>query len=290
MHRRLALVSGALFLVACAAGSSGDDGVSAPPGGITVSGAGGSQGSVTGNGGSGDTSCDSKLEVTYRDFSQMHPDFEMAFRGDVVRRGLIQSTLGADQKPMFASSVGCPAKLASPVACDNWMVTQPVITSADSFAPWYRTTSGVNIEIPKSIDLMETPVGSGQYVYDSDAFFPLGPSEGFGVTPPGNNRGQNFLFTTEIHVRFGYAAGQRFTFRGDDDLWVFVNGKLALDLGSLHNAAEGTIDFDAEATALGIFPGNSYAMDIFHAERHTDSSNFRVTTNIACFIPGASVH
>jgi fibro-slime domain-containing protein len=289
MHRRLALVSGAFFFVACAAGSS-DDGVSARPGDITVSGTGGSQSGLPGNGGSGDPSCDSKLEVTYRDFSQMHPDFEMAFLGDVVRRHLVQAALGPDQKPIFASSIGCPAKLTTPVACDNWMVTQPVINSAETFAQWYQTTSGVNIEIPKNIDLVETPRGSGQYVYDSTAFFPLGPSEGFGVTPPGNRLGQNFLFTTEIHVRFGYSAGQRFNFRGDDDLWVFVNGKLALDLGSTHSAAEGVIDFDAQATALGIAPGNTYAMDIFHAERHTDSSNFRVTTNIACFIPGAIVN
>jgi fibro-slime domain-containing protein len=37
---------------------------------------------------------------------------------------------------------------------------------------------------------------------------------------------------------------------------------------------------------LGIVPGASYAMDIFHAERHMRGSNFKVTTNIACFTPG----
>jgi fibro-slime domain-containing protein len=180
--------------------------------------------------------------------------------------------------------------VGTPLACDNWATPEPVITSAASFSQWYLTTNGVNIEFPKQIDLVETPPGSGQYGFESTAFFPLTPTEGFGITPRGNHLGQNFLFTTESHVRFGYTAGQRFTFRGDDDLWIFVNGKLALDLGSLHGATEGTIDFDAEAAVLGIAPGNSYAMDIFHAERHTDASNFKVTTNISCFSPGAMVN
>ena len=73
-----------------------------------------------------------------------------------------------------------------------------------------------------------TPAGSGTFVYDSSAFFPIAPTEGLGPSPMNsfNAGGKNFLFTTEIHVRFGYVAGQKFTFRGDDDLWIFVNGKL----------------------------------------------------------------
>jgi fibro-slime domain-containing protein len=291
MVSRVAAMSIGLLLSACAAGSSTDD-ISRPGGGagILVTGAGGGLAGTPGGSGQADPGCDSKLEVTYRDFNQMHPDFEMAFSGDVVRRHLVQSMLGSDRKPLYASSVGCPAKLGTPLDCDNWTVTQPVIASSDSFNQWYRTISGVNIEIAKSIDLAETPVGSGQYVYESSAFFPLAPNEGFGVTPPGNHLGQNFLFTTEAHVRFGYVAGQHFTFRGDDDLWVFINGRLALDLGSVHSAAEGTIDFDLQAASLQIVPGNTYAMDIFHAERHTDGSNFKVTTDITCFVPGATVN
>jgi fibro-slime domain-containing protein len=278
----------ALSFCGCAAGgSSSDERPGAGGQGITTTGAGGS---ITGNTGSGGAQCSSTLAVTYRDFSQMHPDFEMAFRGDVVRRQLLEPSLDMDRKPIFKGSVGCPAKMNVPLGCDNWTVSQPVIMSSDTFAQWYRTVSGVNIEFSKMLELKETPAGSGQYVFDSSAFFPLAPTEGFGITPPGNSLGQNFLFTTEIHVTFGYVAGQRFTFRGDDDLWVFVNGKLALDLGSVHSAAEGTIDFDGQAAALGIAPGNSYAMDIFHAERHTDASNFRITTNISCFVPGAVVN
>jgi fibro-slime domain-containing protein len=281
------VVAVAFWIAGCAKGSSGDDDSLAGGSIVSVNGAGGR---LSGNSGSGGAQCSSTLSVTYRDFSQMHPDFEMAFRGDVVRRQLVQATLDANRKPAYKSSIGCPYKMGTPLACDNWTVTQPVIASSDSFAQWYRTTSGVNIEFTKTMTLAETPAGSGEYVFDSTAFFPLAPTEGFGITPPGNHLGQNFLFTTEIHVQFGYVAGQRFTFRGDDDLWVFVNGNLALDLGSVHAAAEGTIDFDAEAAALGIFPGSVYPMDVFQAERHTDSSNFRITTNISCFVPGATVN
>ena len=105
------------------------------------------------------------------------------------------------------------------------------------------------------------------------------------ITPPANDMGMNFLFTTEIHVQFRYSAAQKFTFRGDDDLWIFVNGQLALDLGSMHGPEEGTIDFDAQAASLNISVGNRYAMDVFHAERHMRGSNFKITTNIACFTP-----
>jgi fibro-slime domain-containing protein len=42
---------------------------------------------------------------------------------------------------------------------------------------------------------------------------------------------------------------------------------------------------DAQAAELGIAAGGSYAMDIFHAERHTSSSNFRIETTIECLEP-----
>lgn len=230
-----------------------------------------------------DDACSGKLPVVYRDFSQAHPDFEMAFSGDVVRRQLIAPTLGADHTPTFLSSTGCPWKQNTPTACDTWKVDKPVITSAASFAQWYHDTPNVNIHFEKTLDLTETPPGSGTYAYNSSSFFPLSNDEGFGITPTGQSH--NFLFTTELHLVFQYIAGQKFKFRGDDDMWIFVNNHIALDLGSMHAAADGTIDFDAQATDLQITPNNAYTMDIFHAERHTSASNFSVETNIACFTP-----
>ncbi|HEX6765819.1 MAG TPA: fibro-slime domain-containing protein [Polyangiaceae bacterium] len=227
--------------------------------------------------------CDSVLEVTYRDFTEAHPDFEMDFRGDVVRRGLVSPELSAERKPVFLNNVGCPADTMTPLACANWTTTTPVLSTAEAFAQWYTDVPDVNMKLEKELALTESAPNSGEYVYDSSSFFPLEPTEGFGPSPMGHYTGNNYLFTTEIHVQFGYRAGQVFTFRGDDDLWIFVNGKLALDLGSLHGPEQGTIDFDAQAGELGISVGQTYAMDIFHAERHTDGSNFRVTTNISCF-------
>ena len=235
----------------------------------------------------GDGDCGSILDVTYRDFSEAHPDFEMKFQGDVVRRGLIEAMLGNDDKPVFKERVGHPPLAGSPTAINtDWQPMEPVIASAESFNQWYNTTAGVNQVFQKKLPLSELPPGSGTFGYDSSMFFPLSPTEGFGITPKGNPQGMNFLFTTEVHVQFKYIGNQKFTFRGDDDLWIFVNGQLALDLGSMHNAEEGTIDFDAQAATLGISLGSTYRMDIFHAERHTYASNFKITTNITCFTPG----
>src|SRR5690606_12507780 len=165
--------------------------------------------------------------------------------------------------------------------CKPWAITPPVaeIQNATSFNQWYNTIGGLNMEIVSELPL--TDDGTGTKVYDSNAFFPI-DGQGFGNTP---GQAHNYHFTTEAHVSFTYESGQVFTFRGDDDLWIFVNGKLALDVGGLHQALEGTIIFDAQAAELGITPGGQYQMDIFHAERQTSESNFRIETNISCFEP-----
>lgn len=214
----------------------------------------------------------------------------VAFTGMPDTANGTQVPLGVGQQQRTVSGPGCwtaanpnPTGVCGVGTCAPWTITPPTwsIQSGSSFAQWYNTTAGVNMEIPGQLMLTETPAGSGVSVYDSTAFFPI-DGQGFGNTP---GQTHNYSFTTEIHVKFEYQAGQKFTFRGDDDLWIFVNNKLALDVGGQHQALQGTIDFDLQAAALGITVGSSYAMDIFHAERQTTDSNFRIETNIRCFEP-----
>lgn len=78
-------------------------------------------------------------------------------------------------------------------------------------------------------------------------------------------------------------GGEVFTFRGDDDLWMFINEQLVIDLGGTHSPLEASVNLDLEATRLGLVRGQTYPMAIFHAERHTTGSNYRIETNISCF-------
>jgi fibro-slime domain-containing protein len=116
--------------------------------------------------------------------------------------------------------------------------------------------------------------------FDSQLFFPL-DGQGFGNSGTGEDgKSHNFHFTTELHTKFQYKGGETFKFTGDDDLWIFINGNLVLDVGGLHPAASRTVDIDAFAVALGMTKGHVYPLELFHAERHTIASHFRVDSTL----------
>jgi fibro-slime domain-containing protein len=106
-------------------------------------------------------------------------------------------------------------------------------------------------------------------------FFPI---EGDLFGNPGGTPDRNFHFTFELHMEFEYDAtvDQFFRFTGDDDVWVFINDRLVIDLGGVHTAKDQYVDLER----LDLVHNETYVIDFFFAERHRTASNFRIETNL----------
>ena len=238
--------------------------------------------------------------ITYRDFIALppgnvlrHPDFE-AYSGEYPTPGLVEDNLGTNGKPVYTG------------ICETGNMTGPCpydeqTTSQVYYDQWYSDVSGVNITIVERLPLGRRP--DGNYFYPNLRFFPF---DGKGWVLTGDEevgRGEdglnhNFGFTSEIRYWFEFSGGEFLAFSGDDDVWVFINSRLALDLGGMHPRCEGTVTLRTDGTAdwvrvvhdpsgtptpetgridLGLEQDKIYEIVLFHAERHTEASNFNLT-------------
>ena len=165
------------------------------------------------------------------------------------------------------------------------------IGSVDSFNQWYRNVEGVNQSTKHTILL--TPREDNPHIYRFEAskhngqsFFPI-DDQLFGNE--GNSH--NYHFTYEIKTKFTYTDPASrdydmvFSFSGDDDVWVYVNGKLVIDIGGVHGEKHDSVNLDTIASQIGLEPGNNYELHFFFAERHLVESNFTMETTIQFLSP-----
>jgi fibro-slime domain-containing protein len=204
-----------------------------------------------------------------------HPDFEV-FQGEDPTTGLVGLELSKDRKPVYTGKCELGDAMPSPNVCPYGAMT----TSEHNFKQWYTSDDAINKTYYVYFQLDGPTLGSSTFF--SESFFPVdGHPWGNSGLDKDMHTPRNYSFTTEIHTTFKYNGGETFAFTGDDDVWIFINGKLAVDLGGLHREATGMVSLDDAASSLDLTKGEVYPLDLFHAERHSVNSDFGFQMNFA---------
>lgn len=123
---------------------------------------------------------------------------------------------------------------------------------------------------------------------DESGFYPL---EDLGYEQSGlltatskvNNGAKNGSFTLRGESQFVYkeASNLYFTFTGDDDVYMYINGTLALDLGGAHGRNSKTVELNKlDPVKYGLVEGQVATFTFFYMERCSDASTFGIETNM----------
>ncbi|EGC37361.1 hypothetical protein DICPUDRAFT_46567 [Dictyostelium purpureum] len=205
----------------------------------------------------------------YDNHPSFNPDFENT---NGAQKGLVKTSL----------SNGLPV----PVQYNAW------INSSSSFKAWF-SQDPVNKPVLFNLTFTRDSKNPNYLTYDNQDFFPIDKqgwesSQYSSLDLPKykdyNKDTRNFHFCLHFSNTFESNCKEVFSFTGDDDVWVFINNKLELDLGGVHSAESGNINMASlknqkcqESTKTKVV-FNTF--DFFYCERHTTRSTMKISTNM----------
>ena len=201
--------------------------------------------------------------------------------------GMVQDTLSDLGLPLRVDSLLFPwDKCSAGREIDKWFIPETLIVH-NGKTYTNATCRDIDLKLDAEgfwlADVTESPNGCNDPV--NPGFYPLDDFEYLDSAKTIKNpkfdwdiQGckHNYSFSMKINAQFKYVKGQYFEFRGDDDVWVFIDNRLVVDIGGCHSPVEGAVDLDT----LNLVEGKEYPFQIFFSERNATGSNFKMRTSI----------